>query len=99
MGKSRTLQPGQLGLKPDCAMEQLGNLIQEASPSSHSCKAPKWLYDIQVHQPWCQAPHGKEFIRLSRQYNHFDRKWWGVRGNYLEDALENIPKKPKLSCR
>lgn len=31
MVKSRTLQPGQLGLNPDSAVEQLGNLIQGAS--------------------------------------------------------------------
>lgn len=34
--KSRTLQPGQLGLKPDSAVEQLGSLVQEAALHLHT---------------------------------------------------------------
>lgn len=77
--KNRILQPGQLGLKPDSAVERLGSLVQEAALYLHTTM--KWqsgFYDIWAHQPRCQVPHGNEFIRPSGWYNHFNRKAsWG----------------------
>lgn len=102
--KSRTSAARPAGFKARLCCGTAGEpRSRGCSLSSHSCEAAKRLYDIWAHQPRCQVPYGNEFIRPSGRCNHFNRKaaGCGEEGdvNGLEDALENSPKKPKLSCR
>lgn len=69
MVKSRTLQPGQLGLNPDSAVLQW-----ESSVKERLLFFAQLQNDIRLASPICQAPRVNEFIRPSGPHDHFHRK-------------------------
>lgn len=99
MVKSRTPQPGQLGLNPACAVLQLGKLSQGAS--LNFCSAAECQCGS-VTSGW-PALSAKYLVSMSsldppdHRITFTGRLW--RKGYHLAGALENMPKTPKLSCR